>query len=116
MLNLVNLTKKRRPALPWEKIKDMVLGKKYSLSVILAENKLMSKFNRVYRNKKTPADTLSFIINKGYGEIFLNSKNTHKKALSLFVHSLLHLKGMEHGEKMEKTEQKYFKKICEELK
>lgn len=116
MLNFVNLTKKKKPNLPWKKIKELILGKKYSLSVILAGNGLMAKFNRDYRHKKTPANTLSFKMDKGYGEIFLNSKNSVKNLLLLFVHSLLHLKGMEHGKKMEEMEQKYFKKISVEVK
>lgn len=111
MLNFVNLTKKKEPALPWKIAKEKILGKNFSLSIILAGNKLMAELNGAYRGKKTAANTLSFKMEKKYGEIFLNLKNSPKKLFFLFIHSLLHIKGMEHGKKMEETEQKYFKKI-----
>lgn len=111
MLSVANLTKRKTPKNNWRKIKMAILGDKYALSLVFADSLLMKKLNRGYRAKSTPADTLSFPLSKNCGEIFLNINNTPERLILLFVHSLLHLKGLKHGEKMEKLEKKYWEKF-----
>lgn len=88
----------------WGKIKNRVLGKKYDLSVVLASQAMMKKLNETYRKKKGAANVLSFPLSENMGEIFIN-KNAAQKDF-LFIHSLLHLKGLKHGKKMDKEEKK----------
>jgi len=106
MIAFSNLTKKRRPALPWEDIKNNVLGKKYNLSVVFAGRGLMRKLNKKHRKKDKTADVLSFSLSKDQGEIFMNLSlvENRKSCLLLFIHSLLHLKGFSHSDKMEEKE------------
>jgi ssRNA-specific RNase YbeY (16S rRNA maturation enzyme) len=91
----------------WEKIKDKVLGKKYDLSVVLADDAMMKKLNETYHKKKGATNVLSFPLSPEMGEIFIN-KNADNKDF-LFIHSLLHLKGLKHGKIMEKEEQKIWR-------
>jgi len=125
MIDFTNLTKKRRPSLPWEKAKNMILNKSYNLSVVFSDDSLMKKLNKQYRNKNKPANVLSFPLSKKEGEIFINlsspRQNTPAKkiarekdserVLHLFIHSLLHLKGFSHSDKMESEEEKFLNKF-----
>ena len=106
----------------WKKIKEEVLGKDYDLSVVEADDALMKKLNARYRKKAKTTDVLSFPLSKTEGEIFINLPLAKKEANEagveekdyadyLFVHSLLHLKGYVHGEKMRKEEEKLIKKF-----
>ncbi|PIR57693.1 MAG: rRNA maturation RNase YbeY [Parcubacteria group bacterium CG10_big_fil_rev_8_21_14_0_10_38_31] len=125
MIEFTNLTKKRQPSLPWKKIKDTILGKRYNLSVVFSGNALTKKLNKKYRNKDKPANVLSFPFSSKEGEIFINLSYPHKltskndiikekdldRILHLFIHSLLHLKGFSHGDKMDDEEDKMIKKF-----
>jgi rRNA maturation RNase YbeY len=93
----------------WEKIKNQVLGKKYDLSVVIADNAMMKKLNETYRKKKGVTNVLSFPLSKTMGEIFISKKATQKDYL--FIHSLLHLKGLRHGKKMKEEEEKIIKRF-----
>ena len=93
----------------WQKIKNQVLGKKFDLSVVLAEDSLMKKLNEKYRKKTGTTNVLSFPLSKTAGEIFINKKAVRPNYL--FIHSLLHLKGFRHGKKMEAEEKKLWREI-----
>ncbi len=120
----ISLRKQSLPKIDFEKIKDEILGKKYELSLILCSDKLAKKLNEKYRGKTYIPNTLSFSYTKNSGEIILNPNRAKKEASSfghnfkehlifLFIHSLLHLKGLEHGKKMESLEKKYLLKFKE---
>lgn len=123
MFELSNLTKRNLPEskLRFQLIKEEILGKKYELSLVFAGKTKMRNLNVQHRNKNTSANVLSFPYEKNSGEIFINLDTqfeakkfgmSHKKYLEyLLIHGCLHLKGLDHGEKMEKMEDKYLKKI-----
>ncbi len=102
----------------WKDIKNQVLGKKYDLSVVFVGDEIMKNLNKIYRKKDKIANVLSFPLSKENGEILINDKFKKEKEYSdyLFMHSLLHLKGLRHGKKMEKEEKELIKKfnICHE--
>lgn len=111
------------PKAPYEAIKNEVLGKKYSLSLVFVGNTISKKLNAIYRNKDKPTNVLSFPIDKTSGEIFIDLKkveselkifqtNLEDHVTHLFIHGLLHLKGLEHGSTMEEQE----KKLCKKFK
>jgi probable rRNA maturation factor len=124
MLDVINTTKTKftlseSKLLP---IKDFVLGKKFELSIAIVGEKKIHNLNKKFRNKDYATDVLSFPLSKTEGEIFLNQKVATKKApdfdmtpkdyfIFVLIHSMLHLKGYEHGEEMEKEEQKILKKF-----
>lgn len=100
-----------------KKLKDKVLGKKYELSLVFTDSKLSKKLNRIYRGKNKPTNVLAFQLSKNSGEIFIDKVTakieakdfnmTYKKFVKyLFIHALLHLKGMAHGAKMNMLELK----------
>jgi len=99
-------------------IKNSVLGKKYELSVVFVGPKEMQKLNLIYRNKDYATDILSFPITKHTGEIFICRQKSDQKSKEygrekinflyfLFIHGLVHLKGFEHGSRMDREEEKF---------
>jgi probable rRNA maturation factor len=117
---IVNEIKGKLPSLPFAKIKNKILGKKYDLSLVFVGSLKMRRLNKVYRRIDKPTDILSFPIAKNSGEIFICLSESKKEALKfereyknfmafLFIHGLVHLLGHDHGNKMEKIEEKHRK-------
>lgn len=103
-------------------MKRKALGDAYELSLVVCGDKLSRTMNKRYRKKTYAANVLSFRISKREGEIFLNVRAAEREAARcgvqlstrlalLFVHGLFHLKGLEHGKKMEAQEQKVLKRF-----
>jgi ssRNA-specific RNase YbeY (16S rRNA maturation enzyme) len=109
MFQITNLTKRKVPKIFWRKIAEKVLGKKYDLSLVFAADTLMKKLNSQYRRKNQPASVLSFPLSKNEGEIFINLNQKKYPPIYLFIHALLHLKGLKHGAKMKERENKLMK-------
>ncbi len=120
--SITNKTKSTLPRVPFAVMKDAVLGKKYELSLVFVGNATSKKLNFSYRGKNNPTNILSFPLDKKTGEIFIApavARAEMKKfdrdydnfIAFLFIHGLLHLKGMEHGSTMEKAEVKFRKKF-----
>ena len=117
-----NKTRESEFLIPFSKIKNACLGKHYELSLVFIDNKLSRQLNKVYRKKNKPTNILSFPLSKDSGEIFIDLELAKKEASDfdqtfpnfigfLFIHGLLHLKGMQHGSTMEKAESKLRKKF-----
>lgn len=104
--SITNQTKRAVPKAPFEKLKDKVLGKSYELSLVFVGDKLSHKLNFLYRGKDKPTNVLSFPLSKSSGEIFIDLSFKEHSVIFLFIHGLLHLKGMQHGATMEREEKK----------
>jgi probable rRNA maturation factor len=115
--SLRNTTKQRIPRLPFEDMKNAALGKSYSLSLVFCGDKLSRKLNRTHRDKDKPTNILSFPLDTENGEIFIDLRLARKQSPDfernfenfigfLFIHGLIHLKGYEHGSRMESEEVK----------
>ncbi len=122
MFTIHKTIKGRPPILPFLKIKEAVLGKKYNLELIYIGSTRSKTLNEKYRGKKKPANILSFPISKDMGEIFIDLNEIKKTATKygenyrtftglLFIHGMLHLKGFAHGSRMEGEEIKIRKKF-----
>ncbi|MFA5987468.1 MAG: rRNA maturation RNase YbeY [Candidatus Paceibacterota bacterium] len=107
---------------PYKKLKDAILGKDYTLSVVFVRPEDSQKINNTYRGKNKPTNILSFPLSKNEGEIILNKEQIEREIVTkkvkakeylsyLFIHGLLHLKGYAHGSKMEKEEDKFIRKF-----
>lgn len=116
-LSITNLTKGKLPRLPFVKIVATVLGKEYDCSLVIVSSRKSRELNRTYRGKDTPTNILSFPLDKHAGEIFLYLAKARDEAplfgrsykdfvAFLFIHGLFHLKGLDHGTKMENAEKK----------
>ncbi len=112
---ITNKTKSTPPRVPFEKIKDYVLGKNYNLSLVFVGNSRSRKLNFAYRGKDRPTNILSYTLDKNNGEIFIapdvlkkqvkEFQRNYKNLLAfIFIHGLLHLKGFDHGSRMERAE------------
>ncbi|MFT5849993.1 MAG: rRNA maturation RNase YbeY [Patiriisocius sp.] len=117
----ITSTVRSYPKLPYQDIKDDILGKKYSLSLAFIGDIRSQRLNEEHRGKTYTPNVLSFPLDTNIGEVFITptiaKKEAHKFNLShkgyvgfLFIHACLHLKGLPHGDKMDKLEQKYVTK------
>lgn len=99
-----------------------VLGKDYELSLVFIGNKLSKKLNGAHRGINKPTDILSFTLDKKAGEIFINvpyskikckkfDKSFEEYVKFILVHGLFHLKGYEHGSRMEREEHNAWQNI-----
>ncbi len=99
----------------FNKIKNTALGKSYALSFSFTTSAKMRKLNLIYRDIDKPTDILSFPLSKNEGEIYISKVEARKEAKKfersfenfldfLFIHGCVHLKGFDHGDKMEKQE------------
>ena len=111
------MSRKSQYLIPFTRLKNLVLGRGFELSLVFIDNKLSRHLNLIYRRKNSPANVLSFLLSRKTGEIFIDlitvKRETKKFGMSfetlvtyLFIHGLLHLKGMRHGDTMEQTEKK----------
>jgi rRNA maturation RNase YbeY len=109
---------KHFPAHPYAQMKDELLGKKYTVSLAFIGATQAQKLNQGHRKKTYVPNVLSFSLDDTNGEIFITPSvaRTEAKKFSmtvdgyigfLFIHALLHLKGLDHGDTMEKAEKKY---------
>ncbi len=116
MITVRNLTKQTVPSLPLQPIAEAVLGRDYELSLVFCGEAKSRALNRRFRHKTTAANVLAFPLDQQAGEIFINVHKLAPEAKKwqvtkttrlrhLFIHALLHLKGLDHGSKMDKQEQ-----------
>lgn len=119
---ITNKTKGKLPRLPFEEMKNTVLGKKHSISLVFVGDTTSKKLNKKFRGKDKAANVLSFPLTENEGEIFINPTQAKKDAKKfnttpnkfigfLFIHGLLHLEGYTHSSTMEDKEQTLRKKF-----
>jgi len=119
------LFSRRFRSIPYESIKNDILGSDYELSIVLIGRKRSKSLNSKFRGKNADTDVLAFQISEKMGEIFINPRYADMKwryycnksddfkkkfpkfenyLLFIVIHALFHLKGLVHGDKMEKYE------------
>ena len=110
------------PPHPYRDIKEAIMGKKYRLSLSFVGTKRAQTLNTTYRKKNYVPNVLSFPLDETNGEIVICPKIAYPEAKDfnlskegyiafLFIHGLLHLKGHDHGDTMEKLEQRNLKRF-----
>lgn len=118
-------TKDRVPSLPFSVLKQKVLGPSYILSLVFVGDARARGLNIRYRAKTYIPNVLAFPYDKNEGEIIINLKQAAREAKDfdltpkefvalLFVHGMLHLKGMQHGSTMEDKERRVLRSIVSE--
>lgn len=116
-INISNNTRHTIPRVPFAVIKNKVLGQDYDLSLAFVGEKASRRLNRAYRGKDKSANVLGFALSKKSGEVIINLPRAKKESslfgasprshvARLFIHALLHLKGLPHGSKMESEKTK----------
>ena len=96
-----------------KKIKNAVLGRRYDLSVAFVS---VPKMRRAMRYKKSrtakTSNVLSFPLSKTSGEILICKAAAKPFSVEfLFIHGLLHLKGLKHSATMEREEDRLLKRF-----
>ena len=110
------------PRIPFGEIARAILGDRFELSLVICGDVLARKMNITYRKKTYKPNVLSFPISKNEGEIFLNARKAEREAriggisprerlAYLFVHGCFHLKGLDHGDRMEREESRVMRKF-----
>lgn len=96
-----------------KKIKNAVLGRKYDLSVAIiapAAMRRAMKYKKVTTGKTS--NVLSFPLSKTSGEILICKAAAKPFSIEfLFIHGLLHLKGLKHSATMEREEDRLLKRF-----
>lgn len=121
MSTSISHTTRSFPRLPYEKVTHEILGDNYQLSLVFVGEERGRRINLESRNKGYSPNVLSFPLSKTAGEIYItlavakreaaNFDHSYQKhVLYLFIHGLLHLKGLDHGSKMDALEEKYLQK------
>jgi rRNA maturation RNase YbeY len=118
--SLINKTKGTLPRVPFADMKDAILGKDYDLSLVFLDDEESKQLNLERRDGDYVPNVLSFPLDEKSGEIFINPAEAKRQAKDfdrtsqnmiafLYIHGLVHLKGMDHGATMERTEAKFRK-------
>ena len=121
-LSIVNLTKVRLKRLPFFKLKNYSVGETFEVSLVFIGEHLAKRLNKTYRGKDYTPNVLTFPLGKRSGEIFICPKRAEQDAKKfamkkeqflsfLFIHALIHLKGLPHGSTMKKKEAQIRKKF-----
>jgi probable rRNA maturation factor len=106
---------------PYETIARDILGATYHVSLVFVGPTRAKHLNEAYRKKSYVPNVLSFPLDERHGEIYIcptiAKREAEQHGLSvngyqayLFIHGCLHLKGHDHGDTMEKLEQRYKKR------
>jgi rRNA maturation RNase YbeY len=124
-LEIYNETKIPIPKYDFENLKKEILGDDFELQISILKSKNSEKINKKQRKQNYVPNTLSFKYSQKSGEIILTPEvidsedyevagkiisSFSEKFLYLSIHSMLHLTNLDHSSKMEKLEDKYFKK------
>lgn len=107
--------------MPFLNIKNDILGANYQLSLALVGEKRARLVNQRGRKKDYVPNVLSFPLSNQAGEIYLTPAVAKREArafghserehlIFLYIHGLLHLKGYDHGRRMEDLETRWLKK------
>lgn len=120
-LSITNKAKGTLPRVPFRVIADDILTGDGEISVAFVEPSVSKKLNRTLRGKDYPANILTFPFSKNSGEIIMCPKEAKRMApefgltfknmlILLFIHGLLHLKGVPHGATMDRLEARLLKR------
>jgi probable rRNA maturation factor len=116
--SLKNLTRTKKPSVPYSKLAESILKIDYDLSLVFIGDTRSRLLNNSYRKKNKVANVLSFPLSETEGEIALNLSAAKREAPDykmnytqfvryLFIHGCLHLKGLKHGRTMDRLERKF---------
>lgn len=120
--SVINTTKSRLPRLPFEEMKNGILGNQHAVSLVFVGPARAKSVNMKWRKKSYVPNVLSFEVDQKQGEIYICPAVAAKEAPEyghtlrqhiayLFIHALLHLKGHDHGDTMEKAEVRYMRRF-----
>lgn len=116
----ISSTAWKYPKLPYQDLKNDILGDEYALSLVFIGADRARKLNMETRSKDYVPNVLSFPLAADIGEVYITPSQAKLEAIKfdlapkayiayLYIHALLHLKGLDHGAKMDTLEEKYMR-------
>jgi rRNA maturation RNase YbeY len=116
-----NFTRRSAPVFPYGQIAKAILPG-WEISLVFVGATRAKNLNISLRNKSYTPNVLSYVSGKKSGEILICLPVAKKQAPSydlsyahftvfLFIHGLLHLKGVPHGTTMERHEHTFLKRF-----
>jgi probable rRNA maturation factor len=117
-IDIRNFTRSTPAArVPFAKIAEQVLPG-WDISLVFAGERRAQQLNRALRNKEYIPNVLSYVSGKKSGEIIICPRVAERQAPEyelpvpefiayLFIHGLLHLKGLPHGATIDKYEREH---------
>ncbi len=116
-VDIKNLTRRSLPRFAYTAIAQEVLPG-WEISLVFIGEKKARDLNELLRGKSYVPNVLSYALSNKNGEIFIclaeasrqaphHAMSERKFVLYLFIHGLLHLKGMAHGATMEACEHRF---------
>ena len=124
-VDIRNFTRSATPRLPFDKAAQAVLPG-WDISLVLAGEARAQQLNFALRRKDYTPNVLSYEAGKKHGEIIICPRVSAREALAyghterehllfLFIHGLLHLKGLPHGATMERRERELTSRLIRAL-
>lgn len=118
-----NFTRRVAPGFPYSAIAEAILPG-WDISLVFAGEMRAQSLNKHLRNKTYIPNVLSYEVGKKSGEIVICLPIVEKQApqygLSyknciafMFIHGLLHLKGLPHGTTMERYENQFLQRFAD---
>ncbi len=123
MKTAILATARAYPTLPYDAMKCDILGQTYTLTLVFIGEARARNLNIEHRKKSYVPNVLSFPLQKDAGEVYIAPTVAKREAKKfgmtprgyigfLFIHALLHLKGYDHGDTMEKAEKRLVSKYA----
>lgn len=117
IVNVRNLTRRTAPRFAYTAVTTAILPN-WEISLVFTGPTQARKLNEQLRGRSYTPNVLSYIAGKQSGEIIICLQEAIAQApkhhmderefvLYLFIHGLLHLKGMAHGSTMERCEHEF---------
>jgi len=113
-LDITNLTRRQTPGVPYAKLVSRILPG-WDISLVFVGEQRARTLNHSLRGKGYTPNVLSYAAGSKHGEIIICLVVAEKQAPAyglsyrpyiafLFIHGMLHLKGLVHGATMERRE------------
>lgn len=117
---IIRNTNGKSPDLPFVRIKNEILGRDYDLTLVFPTLAESIRLHKQYKQKNDPVNILSFPLDDSTGEMYITlgkirttardfDLTYHEMLVYVFIHGCIHLLGNDHGDKMDKLEQKWCK-------
>ena len=116
--SLINKTRVSLPPVPFKKIKEAVLPRTHELSLAFVDPAESRRVTKQTKHKDKVSNVLAFPLSKTSGEIIICPEGTGDYTIGyLFIHGLLHIKGMEHSATMDDAEERLLTRfnLCKKL-
>lgn len=121
-LDIRNFTRRTAPGFPYSDIAKAILPG-WEISLVFCGETRAKNLNTSLRNKTYVPNVLSYEIGNKSGEIVICLPIVKKQAAGyglsysncvafMFIHGLLHLKGLPHGTTMERYENQYLQRFA----